>query len=81
MTHTITFDSGDGIGPEVTAAVVDIIDASDVKVTWSATTRACSPSAKHGSPLTDELIASVRRNKVALKGPVTTPSARLYASM
>ena len=81
MTHTITLIPGDGIGPEVTAAVVSIIEAADVSVTWERHDAGVIALEKHGSPLPDELIASVRRNKVALKGPVTTPVGEGFTSV
>src|SRR5215213_10450345 len=81
MSHTITLIPGDGIGPEVTAAVVSIIEAAGVKVSWEPYDAGIVALEKHGSPLPDELIASVRRNKVALKGPVTTPVGEGFTSV
>src|SRR5687768_11674200 len=81
MHHTITLIPGDGIGPEVTAAVVSIIEASGVQVTWDRHDAGVRALEKHGSPLPDELIASVRKNKVALKGPVTTPVGEGFTSV
>ncbi len=81
MTHTITLIPGDGIGPEVTAAVVSIVEAAGVKVTWEPHDAGVVALEKHGSPLPDDLIASVRRNKVALKGPVTTPIGEGFTSV
>ncbi len=81
MTHTITLIPGDGIGPEVTAAVVAIIDAAGVDVTWERHDAGIAALEKHGTPLPDELLASVRRNKIALKGPVTTPIGEGFTSV
>jgi isocitrate dehydrogenase (NAD+) len=81
MHHTITLIPGDGIGPEVTAAVVSIIEAAGVQVTWDRHDAGVVAVEKHGSPLPDELIASVQKNKVALKGPVTTPVGEGFTSV
>ena len=79
--HTITLIPGDGIGPEVTDAVVHIIEAAGVKVTWERHDAGIVALEKHGSPLPDALLASVRRNRVALKGPVTTPVGEGFTSV
>ena len=81
MSHTITLIPGDGIGPEVTAAVVSIIEAAGVAVTWERHDAGVIALERHGSPLPDELIASIRKNKVALKGPVTTPVGEGFTSV
>ena len=81
MSHTITLIPGDGIGPEVTAAVVSIIEAAGVTVTWERHDAGVIALERHGSPLPDELIASIRQNKVALKGPVTTPVGEGFTSV
>jgi isocitrate dehydrogenase (NAD+) len=79
--HTITLIPGDGIGPEVTAAVLAIIEASGVNITWERYEAGVPAIEKHGTPLPDELLGSVRRNKVALKGPVTTPVGEGFTSV
>jgi isocitrate dehydrogenase (NAD+) len=81
MNHTITLIPGDGIGPEVTAAVVSILEAAGVAITWERHDAGVVALDKHGSPLPDELIASIRKNKVALKGPVTTPVGEGFTSV
>src|SRR5689334_16728186 len=81
MNHTITLIPGDGIGPEVTAAVVSILEAAGVPITWERHDAGVVALEKHGSPLPDELIASIRKNKVALKGPVTTPVGEGFTSV
>jgi isocitrate dehydrogenase (NAD+) len=80
-THTITLIPGDGIGPEVTASVVAIIEAAGVNVQWERHDAGVVAVEKYGTPLPDELIASIRRNKVALKGPVTTPVGEGFTSV
>ncbi len=80
-THTITLIPGDGIGPEVTAAVVAILEASGVVFNWERYDAGLLAVEKGGTPLPDDLIASIRRNKVALKGPVTTPVGEGFTSV
>ena len=73
MAHRVTLIPGDGIGPEVTAAVLHIIEAAGVKIEWERFIVGGQAQDLAGSSLPDEVIESVRRNKVALKGPVATP--------
>jgi isocitrate dehydrogenase (NAD+) len=73
MTHSITIIPGDGIGPEVSAAVVQIITAAGVRVEWEEFAAGAEAALQGSLTIPDELIASIRRNGVALKGPVTTP--------
>ena len=72
-THTITLIPGDGIGPEVTDAVVRILEATGVQFTWERFAAGAGAFEKHGEYIPKELIASIERTKVGLKGPVTTP--------
>jgi isocitrate dehydrogenase (NAD+) len=81
MTHTITLIPGDGIGPEVTDAVVRILQASGVSITWEVHDAGLVAFEKTGETLPVSLIESIRRNKVALKGPVTTPIAQGFTSV
>jgi isocitrate dehydrogenase (NAD+) len=81
MTHTITLIPGDGIGPEVTDAVVRILEASGVAITWEVHDAGLIAFEKTGQTLPVGLIESIRRNKVALKGPVTTPIAQGFTSV
>ena len=81
MKHTITLIAGDGIGPEVTAAVVTILEAAGLQVTWEPHLAGVAALEQHGSPLPAELLDSIRRNKVALKGPVTTPVGGGFTSV
>ena len=71
--HTITLIPGDGIGPEVTKAVVRILEAAKVNITWERYDAGADSYAKTGEYIPQELYDSIERNKVALKGPVTTP--------
>jgi len=81
MTHTITLIPGDGIGPEVTEAVVRILSASGVSIEWERQLAGVLAVERSGQTLPVELIDSIRRNKVALKGPVTTPIAHGFTSV
>ncbi len=81
MKHTITLIPGDGIGPEVTAAVVRIIEAAGVEVQWETYYAGAQALEKFGETLPKELLDSIRRNKVALKGPITTPVGKGFTSV
>jgi isocitrate dehydrogenase (NAD+) len=81
MTHTITLIPGDGIGPEVTEAVVRILKASGVSIEWESHVAGLVAFERTGQALPVELIDSIRRNKVALKGPVTTPIGQGFTSV
>jgi isocitrate dehydrogenase (NAD+) len=81
MTHTITLIPGDGIGPEVTEAVVRILKASGVSIDWETHVAGVLAFERTGEALPVELIDSIRRNTVALKGPVTTPIGHGFASV
>jgi isocitrate dehydrogenase (NAD+) len=81
MTHTITLIPGDGIGPEVSAAVVRIIEAAGVEVKWETHYAGAQALEKFGTTLPDDLLESIKRNKVALKGPITTPVGKGFTSV
>ena len=81
MTHTITLVPGDGIGPEVTAAVTGILEAAGVDIHWERYDAGLPALNKYGTPLPEPLITSIAKNKVALKGPVTTPVGEGFTSV
>jgi isocitrate dehydrogenase (NAD+) len=81
VTRTITLIAGDGIGPEVTAAVVKVLDCAGFPVTWEPQLAGVLALDKHGDTLPKELLDSIARNKVALKGPVTTPVGGGFTSV
>jgi isocitrate dehydrogenase (NAD+) len=81
MTHLITLIPGDGIGPEVTEAVVRIFAAAGLKIDWDRQDAGVIAFKRHGQSLPAALLDSVKRNKVALKGPVTTPIAEGFTSV
>lgn len=79
--HRITLIPGDGIGPEVAFAVVRIIEASGVEVEWEEHVAGQEALDKFGKTLPDELLESIKRNKVGLKGPITTPVGKGFTSV
>jgi isocitrate dehydrogenase (NAD+) len=79
--HKITLLPGDGIGPEVSAAVVQIIECAGVDVEWEKYVVGAEALARFGDPLPQDVLDSIIRNKVALKGPVTTPVGTGFASI
>src|SRR5713101_2263994 len=79
--HKITLLPGDGIGPEVTASVVAIIECAGVAVDWETYFVGSEALARFGDPLPQEVLDSILRNKVALKGPVTTPVGTGFTSV
>ncbi|HEV7397302.1 MAG TPA: isocitrate dehydrogenase (NAD(+)) [Pyrinomonadaceae bacterium] len=81
MTHTITLIPGDGIGPEVAASVVRIIEAAGADIAWETHYAGAQALEKFGSTLPTELLDSIKRNGVALKGPVTTPIGKGFTSV
>src|SRR5437763_4826986 len=81
MAHTITLIPGDGIGPEVSAQVVRIIEAAGVEVAWETHYAGAQALEKFGDTLPQELLDSILRNKVALKGPITTPVGKGFTSV
>lgn len=73
MTHKVTLIPGDGIGPEVTNAVVRILEATGVKFEWETFAVGSEAYEKYGEYIPKDLIASLESTRVGLKGPVTTP--------
>src|SRR5918992_1714419 len=81
MAHRITLIPGDGIGPEVSSTVVRIIEASGAQIEWETHYAGAQALEKFGETLPKELLESIQRNKVALKGPVTTPVGKGFTSI
>ena len=79
--HPITLIPGDGIGPEVASNVVRIIEASGVEIQWETHYAGAQALEKFGETLPQELLDSITRNKVALKGPITTPIGKGFTSV
>jgi isocitrate dehydrogenase (NAD+) len=80
LAHQVTCIPGDGIGPEITDAVVRIVEAAGVKIDWEVVEAGEEVMAKFGKPLPDAALDSIRKNRVALKGPITTPIGGGYRS-
>jgi len=81
MKHTITLIPGDGTGPELAAAARRVIDATGVEIEWEVEEAGIDIMKKTGTPLPPAVLESIRRNKVALKGPVTTPVGKGFRSV
>jgi isocitrate dehydrogenase (NAD+) len=81
MSHTITLIPGDGIGPEVTEAVIRVFKAAALDIEWERHEAGVTAFKKYNQSLPASLLESIRRNKVALKGPVTTPIAEGFTSV
>ncbi|MCC7536234.1 MAG: NAD-dependent isocitrate dehydrogenase [Deltaproteobacteria bacterium] len=72
MAHTVTVIPGDGIGPEVTAAAQRVLAAADTPIAWELAQAGSDVELKRGTPVPDEVLASIQKNRVALKGPTET---------
>ncbi|MGD0335853.1 MAG: isocitrate/isopropylmalate dehydrogenase family protein [Candidatus Omnitrophota bacterium] len=81
MTHKITLIPGDGIGPEVSLAAKRCIDATGVKIEWEEAIAGEEALKKIGELLPQETLESIKRNKVCLKGPITTPIGTGFRSV
>ena len=73
MTYTVTLIPGDGIGPELSEATVGVLEATGISFAWEVQQAGEATIASEGTPLPDRVIESIRRNGVAIKGPITTP--------
>ena len=73
MSQTVTLIPGDGIGPELAEATRRVLDASGVKLEWEVMDAGEAVMAKEGTPLPQRVLDSILRNKIAIKGPITTP--------
>jgi isocitrate dehydrogenase (NAD+) len=81
LVYTITLIPGDGVGPEITEATKRVLEATGVKFNWEMAYAGAEVMAKQGTPLPDSVLASIRKNKVAIKGPVTTPVGTGFRSV
>lgn len=81
MTHTLTLLPGDGIGPEVTAATVRVLEAAGLDVEWESHIAGAEAVAKNEEPLPQRLLDSIKRTRTCLKGPVTTPVGKGFRSI
>jgi isocitrate dehydrogenase (NAD+) len=81
MTHRVTLIPGDGIGPELAEATRRVLDASGVAFEWEVVEAGEAVIAEYGTPLPEHVLESIRRNRVALKGPITTPVGAGFRSV
>ncbi len=81
MTHKITLIPGDGTGPEIAEATRRCVEATGIKVEWEVVHAGVDIMEKEGTPLPQNVIGSIRKNKVAIKGPVTTPIGTGFRSV
>ncbi|CCU80165.1 Isocitrate dehydrogenase [NAD] [Halanaerobium saccharolyticum subsp. saccharolyticum DSM 6643] len=79
--HKVTMIAGDGIGPEISEAVAEIIEAAGVEIRWDKVEAGAGVMDKYGTPLPEKVFDSIRENKVALKGPITTPVGSGFRSV
>lgn len=79
--HTVTLIPGDGIGPETTAAMRRVVEASGADIAWEIAEAGAHLMEEHGTPLPSSTVDAVKRNKVAIKGPVTTPVGTGFRSV
>jgi isocitrate dehydrogenase (NAD+) len=81
LVYNITLIPGDGVGPEITEATRRVLEATGVKFNWELAYAGAEVMAKQGTPLPNSVIKSIKKNKVALKGPVTTPIGTGFRSV
>ena len=81
MRHAVTLLPGDGVGPEICDAAVRVIEATGVEFDWDVQQAGEAAIAEFGTPLPEHVLASIRKNKVALKGPITTPIGSGFRSV
>ena len=81
MTHTVTLIKGDGIGPEITEAVKKVFAAAQVPVEWEEENAGQTTLQSVGELIPRTLIDSIKKNKIALKGPITTPVGKGFKSV
>ncbi len=80
-THNVTLIPGDGIGPELSNATVRVVEATGVSINWDVQEAGEDVIAKYGTPLPAQVLASIRKNKVAIKGPISTPIGAGFRSV
>jgi len=81
MGQTVTLIPGDGIGPEVSEAMRRVVDATGVGIEWEVQEAGAAVVEEYGTPLPEHVLESIRRNKVGIKGPITTPIGKGFRSV
>src|SRR5262245_58309197 len=79
--YNVTLIPGDGIGPELVETVKSVLAGINIQIKWAEVAAGEEAMAKHGTPLPENVLASIRKNKVALKGPITTPIGTGFRSI
>jgi len=79
--HTVTLIPGDGIGPELTSAMTRVVEAAGADIEWEIADAGAGVMEKYGTPLPAHVLDSIRTNKVAIKGPITTPVGTGFRSV
>jgi len=81
LAYNITLIPGDGVGPEISEATRRVLEATGVKFNWEIAYAGAEVMVKEGTPLPESVLASIKKNKVAIKGPVTTPIGTGFRSV
>jgi isocitrate dehydrogenase (NAD+) len=81
VTHTVTLIPGDGIGPEITAQTVKVLEATGVAFDWDEQIAGVASLESIGTPIPDAMLESIHRHRIALKGPLTTPVGTGFRSV
>ncbi|GAC1327350.1 MAG: isocitrate/isopropylmalate dehydrogenase family protein [Candidatus Dormibacteria bacterium] len=81
MAHKVTMIPGDGVGPELSEATMRVLDATGVGFEWEIVQAGENVMEEFGTPLPENVLESIRRNKVAIKGPITTPVGKGFRSV
>src|SRR3989449_1585763 len=79
--HRVTMIPGDGVGPEVSEATRRVLEATGVQFEWDVQNAGLGVMEKYGTPMPEHVLESIRRNKVAIKGPITTPVGKGFRSV
>ncbi|MBW8773168.1 MAG: isocitrate/isopropylmalate dehydrogenase family protein, partial [Gemmatimonadetes bacterium] len=81
MTYDVTLIPGDGIGPEITAETVKVLERTGIKFNWDTQTAGVDALERRGTPMPDPTLASISKTHLALKGPLTTPKGTGFRSV
>lgn len=81
MSYNVTLIRGDGVGPELAEATKRVLEATKIKFNWDIVDAGVDIMEKYGTPLPDEVLQSIRKNKIAIKAPITTPIGTGFRSV
>src|SRR5215813_9862923 len=81
MAYPVTFVPGDGVGPELSEATRRVLEGTGVEFDWDVQEAGADVMDKYGTPLPEHVLDSIRRTKVAIKGPITTPVGTGFRSV